>query len=114
MDTPLADLYNVQHAQWQMEADLQAALASVRDIPEAGVAAIIKSQVAGPRAGVAAVAMVTTPVPGAMKSYTLAQCDNDTHPAVMAVVTKTWKANSCANMMRIIMNRDPHINVLAY
>jgi len=114
MDTPNANLYNIQLAEWPTEPDLSAGLTSPHAMPEAAVAAMIMTLLADPRLGQAAVKIVTSSVPVAVTSYTLTQSDNDTYPGVKAFITKTREASRSASMMPIIMNCYRHINIPPY
>ena len=91
-DTPSANLHNLQRTQWQTEPDLAAAPATVRENPEAAVAALIKIPVAGPRAAAAAM-IIETPAPVAVGLTPMKMADNGTNPGAIMAVTHAWKAS---------------------
>jgi len=107
VDTPNTNLHsNVQCTECQTEPDLAAAPATVPQNPEAAVAALIKIQVAGPRA--AAAAMISkTPAPVAVDLTPMKMADNGTNPGTIMAVTRAWKANRRVIAMMMTMNRDP-------
>jgi hypothetical protein len=92
-DTPNANLHsNIQRTEWQTETDLAAAPATILENPEAAVATLIKTPVAGPRAAAAAM-IIKTPAPVAMELTPMKMADNGTNPGAIMTVTRAWKAS---------------------
>ena len=88
VDTPHANLHNIQRRQWQTEPDLVAASTSDLYILQAAVAAMIKTPAACPRAAAAAATMIKTLAPGAVGLTPMEMSDIGTNPgAIMAETT---------------------------
>ena len=110
-DTPNTNLHNIQCTQWHMEPDITAAPTSVLQIPEAAVAAMVKTPVAGPRAAAAAAAMIKTLAPAAVGLTPIKIPGSSTYPGAIMAVTRARNARSrvIAKMMMMTMNCNPHV-----
>jgi len=92
-DTPNANLHNIQHTQWEAEPDLAAAPASVLEIPEAEVAAMIKTPVAGPGAAAAAATIINTPTPVDVRLTPMEMFHSGTNLGAITAVTRARNAS---------------------
>jgi len=92
-DTPNANLHrNIQRTEWQTEADLAAATATVLINPEAAVAARIKLAMVGPRAA-AATMIIKTLAPVSVGLTPMTMADNGTYLEAIIAIKRARKAS---------------------
>jgi len=93
VDTRNANLHNLQHTRLQADSDVAAAPAHDLEIPEAAVAAIINTPVAGPWVAPVAAAMIKTPPPVAVGLTPITMSNGGTTPEGIMAVMRAWKAS---------------------